>query len=274
MNYLTKTRTGIYSLFIVSMCLTTIHAANARQQFSFGIVPQTSGTKLSRKWMPILTYLQEKTGYDLQFATARNIPTFEKRLHDAKYDIVYMNPYHYTKFNATAGYQAFAKAKDKRLKGIMVVKKDSPYRSLEDLDNQELAFPSHAFAANLLPRAALNKKNINVSSKYVSSHDSVYRNVAKGRFPAGGGVMRTFKNSSPELHENLRILWTSNGYTPHAFAAHPRVPEEVVRKLQSAMLEMERDPRGSALLKSIRLKGIEVGLDSEWNDVRALNIVN
>ena len=84
--------------------------------------------------------------------------------------------------------------------------------------------------------------------------------------------MRTFNNASPEYKDKLRILWKSDGYTPHAFAAHPRVPQDVVDKLQKALLEMDQDPEGKALLKKLRLKGIEKASDNEWNDVRALNI--
>ena len=38
------------------------------------------------------------------------------------------------------------------------------------------------------------------------------------------------------------------------------------------MLDMDRDPKGKAILKSLRLKAIEAGEDVEWDDVRALNI--
>lgn len=244
----------------------------AEQQYSFGIVPQTNGSKLSKLWSPILQYLENKSDIKLRFATARNINTFERRVGSGKYDIVYMSPYHYTVFHDKQGYNAFAKAKKKRLKGIIVVKKDSPYRSINDLENSELAFPSNAFAANLVPRAVLSKANLSYSAKYVSSHDSVYRNIARGRYPAGGGVLRTFNNTSPEYRNQLRILWKSDGYTPHAFAAHPRVPKAAIEKLQRVLLEMEQDPEGKALLKNIRLKGIEQGTDREWDDVRALNI--
>ena len=247
-------------------------SAYAVQEYSFGIVPQTNTSKLSKLWSPILKYLEENSEIDLRFATARNISTFEKRVKSGKYDIVYMNPFHYTMFHDEQGYNAFAKAKKKRLKGILVVLKDSPYRSINDLDNPELAFPSNAFAANLVPRAVLSKADLSFSTKYVSSHDSVYRNIARGRYPAGGGVMRTFKNTSPEYRDKLRILWKSDGYTPHAFAAHPRVPQVIVDKLQNVLLKMELDPKGKALLKKIRLKGIEKGIDREWDDVRALNI--
>lgn len=258
-------------LFIGLFCVLAT-PSNASETYKFGIVPQQNGSRLSQLWTPILQYLEVKTGYKFEFATARNIPTYEKRLLAGKYDFAYMNPYHYIQYQNLAGYNAFAKAKQKRLKGIMVVQKDSPYKSIEDLNNSELAFPSNAFAANLVPRAIMARADIEFYPKFVASHDSVYRNVARGRYPAGGGVMRTYRNTPAEYRDKLRILWTSDGYTPHAFASHPRVPQHVVEEVQRAMLEMDQDPRGKALLKSIRLNGIETGQDFEWDDVRALNI--
>ncbi len=247
-------------------------AAADGNTYVFGIVPQQSGSKLSRLWTPVLEYLERQTGYHLRFATARNIPTFEKRLAEGKYDLAYMNPYHYVRFHDESGYDAFAKAKGKRLKGILVVRKDSAYRKVEDLEDRELAFPSHAFAASIVAQAHFNELGIAITPRFVASHDSVYRNVARGHYPAGGGVLRTFRNTAPEFRDQLRILWTSDAFTPHAFAAHPRVPHTVVEKVQRAMLEMDRTPEGKALLASLRLQGIEAGQDAEWNDVRALQI--
>jgi len=258
---------------IISLAAITLPANTfASETYVFGIVPQSNGSKLSRLWSPILQYLEAQSGMRLRFATARNIPTFEKRLQSGKYDFVYMSPSHYVQFNKLQGYTAFAKAKGKKLKGIIVTLKNSSYQQLNDLDNTDIAFPSHAFAANIVPRAILTKADLSYNAKFLSSHDSVYRNIAKGRYAAGAGVMRTFKNTSPAYRNNLRILWTSKGYTPHAFAAHPRVPRETVEKLQKILLQMDKTSSGKILLHKIRLKGIERGNDKEWNDVRSLNI--
>ncbi|HEC18516.1 MAG TPA: phosphate/phosphite/phosphonate ABC transporter substrate-binding protein [Gammaproteobacteria bacterium] len=240
---------------------------------SFGVVPQQSASKLARLWTPILNYLGEQTGYRLRFRTAQDIPAFEQRLAAGEYDLSYMNPYHYTTFHRTPGYQAFARTRDKRIKGIIVVRKDSPARELREFDGQTLAFPSPAaFAASVLPRARFRAEGIAITPKYVSSHDSVYRTVARGLYPAGGGVIRTFNNVDPAISDQLRILWTTRPYTPHAIAAHPRVTKQVVQRLQQAMLAMDRDPRGKKLLAAIRIKGFEQGEDSDWDDVRALGI--
>ncbi|HED14336.1 MAG TPA: hypothetical protein ENI62_11905, partial [Gammaproteobacteria bacterium] len=98
---------------------------------SFGIVPQQSASKLAGLWTPILNYLGEQTGYRIRFKTAQNIPTFEQRLATGEYDLSYMNPYHYTTFHRTPGYEVFARARDKRIKGIIVVRKDSRINNLQ-----------------------------------------------------------------------------------------------------------------------------------------------
>jgi len=154
-----------------------------------------------------------------------------------------------------------------------VVRKDSPLESPRELDGATLAFPAPAaFAASVLPRAYLKGEGIAFTPRYVSSHDSVYRTVAKGLYPAGGGVVRTFNNVDPDVRDQLRILWKTKGYTPHAFAAHPRVPADVVERLTRAMLAMDGDAEGRTLLKSLSTKGFESATDSDWDDVRALGI--
>ncbi|MES9857107.1 MAG: phosphate/phosphite/phosphonate ABC transporter substrate-binding protein [Sedimenticola sp.] len=246
---------------------------SAEQALTFGIVPQQSASKLARLWTPIFNHINQETGLKIRFRTAPDIPTFEKRLAAGEYDLAYMNPYHYTVFHKAPGYQALAKARDKRIKGIMVVRKESTISDLMALDKNNLAFPAPAaFAASILIRAHLYGLGVDYTPKYVSSHDSVYRAVAKGIYPAGGGVIRTFKNVAPEVRAQLRILWTTKGYTPHAIAMHPRVKAGNGGKVLKALIGMEQSEEGKRLLESIKIKGFESATNSDWDDVRSLNI--
>lgn len=261
-----------FPCFVAGLILTMALPLSAAP-LSFGVVPQQSANKLARLWTPIFVYLSEKTGEDIRFTTAHDIPTFEQRLLQGEYDFAYMNPYHYTVFHQKPGYEAVARQKDKRIQGIIVVKRDSPIQSLTELHQQTVAFPSPAaFAASVLPQAQLAHDGIAVAPRYVSSHDSVYLNVARGFMVAGGGVMRTFNNTDPEVRGQLRILWTTPGYTPHAIAVHPRIGPDVVEKIQAVLTTMHLDPRGLELLKSINIDAFESAADADWDDVRALNI--
>lgn len=240
---------------------------------SFGIVPQQSASKLARRWVPFTEYLSTRTGYRVGFATAPDIPAFERRLASGEYDVAYMNPYHYTVFHAVPGYVAFAKEKDKKIQGVLVVRKDSPLTGLKDLAGQRVAFPSPAaFAASVLPQAYLHKAGIAIIPNYVESHDSVYRAVAMRLYPAGGGVVRTFEAMSAEVTEQLKIFWTSEFFTPHAFAAHPRLKAGVVARLREEMEGMADNEEGRRLLDALSFKGIAPATDSDWDDVRGLGI--
>lgn len=267
-------------LFLVLACVLRVAAGYAATEtpatpvsLTFGVVPQQSASTLAQLWTPILQYLSQRTSYSLQFKTAPDIPEFERRLAAGEYDLAYMNPYHYTVFHRAPGYQAFAREKDRRIQGILVVRKDSPCQRPEDLAGQTIVFPAPAaFAASVLPRASLTRQGISFTAKYVASHDSVYLAVAKGLYPAGGGIQRTFDTIAPETRDQLRILWTTGAYTPHAIAAHPRVPAAVVKEVQQAMTAMDQDSQGRALLEAISFKGIAPAEDAEWDDIRALGI--
>ena len=238
-----------------------------------GIVPQQSASELARVWIPVLGALSERAGLSLRFATAPDIPAFEKRLAAGAYDVAYMNPYHYSVFAQKPGYVAFAKEKGRRLRGLVVVRKDSAIKDMKELAGQQIAFPAPAaFAATVLVRAEFERMGVPITPVFVKSHESVYLNVAQRQIEAGGGIVRTLQTMDAPVRDELRVLWQTKDYTPHAFAAHPRVPAADLQALRAAMSTADSDPKMRSVLEGIGFKGFDAAQDTEWNDVRALGI--
>lgn len=237
----------------------------------FGVVPQQSASRLARVWVPLMDFLSKTTGYSIRFATAKDIPTFEACLAEGVYDIAYMNPYHYVFFHDAVGYDAIARQKDKKLKGLLVTRKDRPKSGLADLQGAKIAFPSPAaFGASVIPRAELRKQGVDFTADYVKSHDSVYRAVALGLHDAGGGVRRTWNTLAPEIRDQLEVFYETAPYTPHAIAAGPAIAPALRNALQNALLalsEIDGD-----ILKNLGILGFQAGKDEDWDDVRALNL--
>ena len=244
-----------------------------QKSLSFGIVPQQAASRLAEDWGPLLAEVSRRSGVSLVFRTAPNIPAFEERLATGDYDLAYMNPYHYVVFHKASGYLAFAKEQERRLKGILVVRKDSAVLKPADLAGKTVVFPAPAaFAASILPQAEFGRLKIPIETRFVASHDSVYRAVASGLHEAGGGIQRTFEAMPTDVREQLRVLSETPGYTPHALAAHPRVPAAIVERLRKAMASLADDEIGRALLTPLAFKGVVAAQDREWNDIRALDI--
>ena len=243
-----------------------------RPRLTMGIVPQQSASKLAAHWGPLLKLVGERAGVQLVFKTATDIPTFEERCRQGDYDLAYMNPYHYTVFHEH-GYDALAKRAGSKIKGIVVKRRGASIEDLEDLAEAQVVFPApRAFAATLLTTAGLRAADVAFTPKFVGSHDSVYRAVALGKYPAGGGIRRTFKALAPDVRDKLEILWETPGYTPHAFAAHDRVPEELRAEVVDALLSLATDDEGRALLEPLKINAIEAATDGDWDDVRGLSI--
>lgn len=242
-------------------------------EVSFGIVPQQSAGELARVWIPLLQETAARAGVRIVFRTAPDIPAFEERLKRGEYDFAYMNPYHYTVFSKAPGYRAFAREKDRRLVGIIVVPKDSPVSDIRQLAGKTVVFPAPAaFAASILPRAEFSRQNIPIEAKYVKSHDSVYLGVAQGNYAAGGGIRRTLEAIDPAVSARLRVLTSTPAYVPHAFAAHPRLAPETVSSVRNALVSLAGDDSGRKLLQGLSFKGVDPASDGEWDEIRRLGI--
>jgi len=260
-------------LYLCCIYLLTSSTVLADENYNFGIVPQQVTSKLIKIWQPLLQHISIKTGVKLNFATGNNIPAFERNLENELYDFSYMNPYHYVKYEKLSHYRAFAKEANKKIQGIIVIRKNDPIKNLQFLSLKKVSFPSpKAFAATLLTQAELIKKNIKVMPIYVGSHDSVYFHVIQGNYLAGGGVPRTLNALQPEIRKQLKIIYTTNGYTPHAFTAHSRVPKNIVDKVRVALEQLSFSNEGRLLLNKLNFKKLQSANDSDWNDVRRLNL--
>jgi len=253
-------------------CLFALHALNVNadaKKYTISFVPQHSPSHLLKIWGPLVKAIEKETGVKLKLKVDSSIPNFESKLKNQSYDFSYMNPYHYTVFHSV-GYEAMAKEKNKKIKGIFVTLENSSLKSISDINGHVLSFPSpNAFAATLLTEAKLRNLGIKYKANYVQSHDSVYANVEMGRHIAGGGINRTFSvYQAANEKSKVKVLWESKGYTPHAFTYHKRVPQEVVAKIQNALLNMKLETLRIAKIKN----GFISATDSDWNDVRELKI--
>ena len=253
---------------IIADELVTVKDGRLGVAYHFAIAPQQSPRELAKRWGPIIQYISEHSGVSLRFQTATSLTAYQHDMKAGLYDISFINAYYYVAYSKDARYQVFAQEKDAKFVGVMVVRKDSPYQKLEDLQGQPLAFPSPTAVTSMLACTQLKENNIKFTPNYVISMDSVYRSVAKGLFSAGQGEMRTFGSMVPEVRDQLRILWSSEPMPPFTFSVHPRVPKENVQKIQKVMVEMENTEEGRELLKGINMKGIAIAHDSEYEPVR------
>lgn len=253
-------------------CLLFNVAVLAQDTLIVGVVPQFESHRIRDIWQPVIDELSSRTGLRLELRQAINIPSFEKELADEVYDIVYLNPYHLLMANQDNGYLPIVKDSTRLLSGILVVSKTSGITSIEQLNQQKIAFPApNALGASLMIRAELSRKNIEFTPVYVHSHSSVYLNTALGVSKAGGGVLHSLKQQKDSIQSKLTILYQTSKVAPHPVAIHPRIlglqPE-----IYTAFEAMFKSEEGKEMLNKIPMRGVEAATLSDYDNLKTLNL--
>ena len=247
---------------------------SARPIRSVYIVPQLSMSQLYVQWLPILTRLGQDTQQCFDLVIPASIPEFEQALLNGRADYAFMNPYHAVMAYRAHGYVPLVADGSTKLDGIVVVRRDSEIKSLEDLQNRRVAYPApNAFAASLLTRSILAEKQIATETVYVNTHSNVYRSVILGDVAAGGGVNNTFDREHENVRSKLRVLYRTPEFTPHPFAASRRIDSETRQRVTKSFVAMQNEPELAARLKSVQLNSPEpVTYENNYSALEKLNL--
>jgi len=251
---LTGTGFNIRRVLILCCLLLGSTLAVAEQVvYSFGVVPQFESRVLFSIWQPVLQELEQRTGLKFRLVGSPKIPVFEKSFIAGEFDFAYTNPFHLYLTEGIQDYIPLIRDGSRMLQGIVVVKKDSPYQKLAELQNKTIAFPSvNALGASLAVRATFTDAGLTAYKPlYVQTHSSVYLHVATGLTDAGGGVLSTLQAQPESLQQHIRIIQSATGIPTHPVAAHPRVPAEHRELVQKAFLAMSKTAKGKQMMDRI-----------------------
>jgi len=261
------------SVVILAFYATISHAETAGT-YTFSVVPQFKPAQLQREWAPVLERISNETGLKLKLVIAPTIPKFETEFGKGTPDFAYMNPYQSVLAMKGNGYLPVLRDK-KPLNGILVVRKDSPYKKVQDLNGKIIGFPSpNSFGASLYMRALLSEEiKIKFTPRYLNNHTLVFRHAALGHVDAGGSVNSAFNDESPEMRNQLTVLYQTPDVASHPIVVHPRVTAAVRKSVINSLLGMQQDAEGRALLKEIRMPNlVDANFQNDYQPLDKLNI--
>ena len=237
------------------------------------MVPQFEVRKLYSIWQPILNAIETKTGLKIKFSASTNIQNFEAELELEKFDFAYMNPYHML-LASQNGYEPLVRDTNKMLHGILVVRKDSNIKSLDDLDGKVVAFPSpNALGASLQMRQETHDKfGIQIKARFVKTHDSVYLNVILREAAAGGGVQKTLYKQKDAYKDQLRIIHKTTPVSPHPIAANKNLPSHIKSAVMKTLLNMGQSTEGNKLLERIPINAIGLADMEDYLPLKSMGL--
>lgn len=264
-------KTALLTAALTAAALAAAPRASARE-WTFGVNPQVAPARMAATWGPLLVELEKRSGVRLRMVTAPSILEFDARYATGEFDFAFVNPYAYAVLDSSAQYRAFAHETGV-LEGLILVLKDSRYKTLGELKGARVAFPSpFSYGSSVRNKWQLEDAGINpekdIVCEYHESHEKAYEALLLGRAEAAAGIRRTFSQLPPDSAARLRVLHSTPPATPLPFAANKKTPEDIVREVATALLTLPDSPEGLALLKGVGMKGVVAAGDADWNDIR------
>jgi phosphonate transport system substrate-binding protein len=217
---------------------------------TFGVISQRSPVLTAQYWNPILRYVSERAGVKLELRVARTGDEHAEGVARGDFDFIYSN-HNFSPENDRAGYRVIARPARAAVRGQVVVLEDSPIRSLADLKNGEVVFPSlSAFLGYRVPMDALLRQGVTVRTRFAGNQEGAMAQLKAGSVPAAGVNSQVMSDFARRENVRYRVLWSSEPFHNLPVSVLPSVPAPVARAVHDALVAMALDPAGMRVLEA------------------------
>ncbi len=235
-------------------------SATQSATYRFSPVNQWDIARTAAYWNPIIRYVSDKSGVRLELKIGRTSADTTAYVLAQEVEFVFSN-HLFSPERDQLGWKVFGRRWTPPLQGQIAVPVDSPITRLEELKGQEVVFAGpEAFIGYKLPYAHLLSKNIDVKAVFAGNQNAAFAQLFAGKAKAVGSNSALVDGYSVREGKKFRVLWTSEGFHDLALMASSKVPEQDVKAVTSAFINMHRDPAGKAILVKA---SEEVGLDRQ-----------
>lgn len=263
-------------VFLMALGLVGLMPGSARAEITltFGTYAADKPTETVRKFRPFLSLLADRMSSRLaekvtiKMTIAKEYEEGIRQLAEGEVDFARFGPASYVRvkeLNPEIGIVAIESQKGKkRFKGVIVVHRDSPIQSLEELAGLTFAFGDElSTIGRYLAQAQLLEVGIASedlhSFAYLGRHDLVGEAVGAGKYAAGALKESTYKKLVAK-GVPIRVLMSFDNVTkPWLVSAD--LDTEVLQAMQDVMLSPQDEEIVRRVSKSSYLPGVDADYD-------------
>lgn len=206
------------------------------------------------RWWPFVEQLSRDAGTVFELKLYDSMDSFESDVIAGKPDFVYLHSAQMVGAKIAQGYLPLIR-NSRPVAGSFVVRKDSPVRSLRDLDGKTVAFVGRKnLCRTLLDHVLVDEEHISVDSIYTGTPGNMVKHVILSKADAGGALDVNLDKLPQSARDQIRIIYTTPKIAPHALAAHPRVAHQVRDRVTSAILRIASNTRISEILRPVQIE--------------------
>lgn len=269
------------ALLVVMGLLVAIWSSPAAAEIRLVTVPRLSPSELQTIFTPLMDYLSREVGEKVTLVVPKSFDGVKEAVQAGKVDIGFVNPLIYIQTKQVVNIEPLALSSEvksgTRLRGIIIVRKDSGINTLQDLKGKKFSFveedspAGHIFQKLLLSRAGFDVKKDIIMLPYAKTHEGVVMAVFNKTADAGGVREEQLDKMKGSIDvSQLRIVGYTDYFPNWPFFATPNLKKGSVEKIKAALLKLKpNDPQNEKILGPVRLTGFIPVSDHEYDDLRA-----
>jgi phosphonate transport system substrate-binding protein len=251
----------------------------AQDSLHLGLYPYLAATELVKKFSPLAQYLGQALQQPVILEIANSYEAHIRRMGKEELDLAFMGPISYIEMTERFGPKpilaGLAINGHATYQGMIVVKKERPFKTLADLKGKRFAFGSvDSTMGFFVPRVMLQQAGVEIKAlggyDHISNQQDVALGVLMGDYAAGAMRESVFKAYAKE---GLRALATSQLLPEHLFVAAKRLGSGKVLALSKAMQALTpENAAGQAILASLQkdLTALVPAEDQQYQELRAM----
>ncbi|OZA96627.1 MAG: hypothetical protein B7X52_04840 [Thiotrichales bacterium 34-46-19] len=256
--------------FCLLGCLSFATAAQERV-YTVGVANFQANLSMAAQLNPILKWVGQRAGVELVMKSGYNFDDMQRHLARGEYDFYIGFPSLQSMIRQSLSYKVIA-ALEGQAKSAIIVQYHSPYQKLSDLNGHEVAMGSRGiFMANVVPMSLLLDEGVRVKPLAVGNQESLVTEFKLGKYQAVAVNLGAFKRIMGKNNHPYRVLWESPPLMNYPLAVRADVvPDDVVKRVQQAFIDMAQDAEGQAILErsnqrpGIQWKGWKVASEQDY----------
>ena len=241
---------------------------------TFGSVAMDIPAVMHKRLKPLTKYLSKRLNRNVALKLSPNMGAAIDEAANGTVNIAYLTPVAHLRTHAKGNAQLIAKTVTKgkaSFKLVIVVKENSPIKSVKDLKGKTFAFGDKRA---LLQRATVVGAGIKLNEfkeyRFIGHYDNIARAVMNNDFDAG-----ILKDTMAYKWQGkgLRVLHYSPALPPYNIVASKNVSKAMLKELKQLFLSLDKNnPEHLKVIKAIDKKydGFAATSDAEYDVVRKL----
>lgn len=272
---------------IMSLLVGVSDSDAAKKHITIAILPCYDIVMTFKKFHPLITYLEQQTGFDIKIVVQTDFSEFELAIRNGDIDFALQDPHTYVRlarlYNKDALISVLTSEGATSQYGVIIARKDSGINEVGDLKAKTVMFgPKLSVTKWIAAKTMFEENGINLDEDLRAySNGRCCEDIAFYVYLKtvdAGVVCNHFVKEHTENQKGLGIdinqiivIGKTNLVPTRVFAARKTISSDIVTKLINALLSIDKEnPAHKKMLIPTELGGFQRANDEDYDDIRDL----